>query len=459
MIVSTRCGILGKMEKKLEEVVKRARKDRVSFIDLQFSDFLGNIKSSTIPAYQLEKALSRGIWFDGSSVEGFARIHESDMYLLPDPITYSPVPFRSEDNNSIIARLICDVYTPEHQPFEGDPRCVLKKQIKKATQMGYTYKVGPEMEFFLFPKDPNGKIKRASRGNGYYFSLIMDESYKIKKEVMETLEKMGIVAETSTHEVADNQHEIDFLFDEVLRVADSAITLKLAVKSIAAKYGFYASFMPKPIYGINGSGMHTHQSLWKDKKNAFYDKNDQYQLSKSAYQFLAGQLNHISQICALVAPTVNSYKRLALGYEAPVYVCWARRNRSALIRIPECSKGIEEKATRLELRCPDPSANPYLAFAAMLAAGIDGIKRNLKPPPSVEEDVYEFDDAKLAKFYIKKLPGSLGEALRLMEKSQLAKEILGEYTFKRYLQTKWQEYDKFRTWVTDWEINRYLESV
>ena len=447
------------MDKVVREVTKRAKKDRVSFIDLQFTDFLGNVKSSTIPISQLEKALREGIWFDGSSVEGFARIHESDMYLVPDPATYAILLARSEENGSVIARLICDVYTPEHKPFEGDPRFILKRVIKKAAQMGYTYKVGPEIEFFLFPKGVNEEIIRVSRGNGYYFSLIMDESYKIKKEVMEALEKMGIVAETSTHEVADNQHEIDFRFDEALKVADSAITLKLTVKAIAAKHGFYATFMPKPIFGINGSGMHTHQSLWRNGKNVFYDKNDKYRLSKTAYQFLAGQLAFISEICAVIAPTVNSYKRLTPGYEAPVYICWARKNRSALVRIPECSKGGQELGIRLELRCPDPSVNPYLAFATMLAAGINGIKRNLKPPPPVEEDVYEFDDAKLAKFYIKKLPGSLDEALRLMEKGKLTKEVLGEYTFRRYLETKWQEWDKFRIWVTDWEINRYLESL
>lgn len=400
--------------------------------------------------------MSQGIWFDGSSVEGFARIHESDMYLVPDPATYAILPFRSEENGNV-ARLICDVYTPKHEPFEGDPRFILKRISKKAAQMGHSYKVGPEIEFFLFPKGENGEIIRVSRGNGYYFSLIMDESYKIKKEVMEVLEKMGIVVETSTHEVADNQHEIDFRFDEALKVADSAITLKLTVKALAAKYGFYATFMPKPIFSINGSGMHTHQSLWKNGKNAFYDKNDKYRLSKTAYQFLAGQLAHICEICAIVAPTVNSYKRLTPGYEAPVYVCWARKNRSALIRIPECSKGVEEQQTRLELRCPDPSANPYLAFAVMLAAGLAGIERKLTPPAPVEEDVYEFDDAKLSKFYIKKLPGSLDEALRLMEKGKLTKEVLGEYTLKRYFETKWQEWDKFRTWVTDWEVNRYLE--
>lgn len=442
----------------IKQVLKKAKKDGVTFVDLLFSDFLGNPKSVTIPIAQLEKATTKGVWFDGSSVEGFARIHESDMYLVADPSTYALAPFRNEGNGNI-ARLICDVYTPEHQPFEGDPRYILKKVLLEAQKMGYVYKVGPELEFFLFPKDKEGKINSISKGNGFYFSLILDESYRIKKEIMEVLQVMGILAESSTHEVADNQHEIDFVYNDALRVADNAITLKLVVKAIAAKHGFHATFMPKPIVGINGSGMHTHQSLWNKDANTFYDKKDRYHLSKVAYQFLAGQLRFIKEIIAIVAPTVNSYKRLTPGYEAPVYICWARRNRSALIRIPESSKGVEKESARLELRCPDPSCNPYLAFAVMLKSGLKGIRKNLKPPAPVEEDVYEFNDTKLAKFYIEKLPGSLEEALNLMEKGTIAKDVFGEYTFNRYLETKRIEWDKFRIWVTDWELARYLENL
>lgn len=442
-----------------KQVLKRAKKDNVTFLDLQFTDFLGNIKVVTVPVTQLEKAIAKGVWFDGSSVEGFARIHESDMYLVADPLTYALIPFRSEGENGNVARLICDVYTPEHKPFEGDPRYILKKVASEAQKRGYVYKVGPELEFFLFPQDKDGKILRVSKGNGYYFSLILDESYRIKREIMEVLDRMGISVESSTHEVADNQHEIDFVYRDALTVADNAITLKLVVKAVAAKHGFYASFMPKPLFGVNGSGMHTHQSLWKNDKNAFYNRRDKYRLSKTAYHFLAGQLKFIKEIVAIIAPTVNSYKRLTPGYEAPVYICWARRNRSALIRIPECSKGAEEEGARLELRCPDPSSNPYLAFAVMLKSGLEGIKKNLKPPNPVEEDVYEFDDAKLAQFYIEKLPGSLEEALNLMEEGTLVKEIFGKYTFKRYVETKRIEWDRFRTWVTDWEIARYLENL
>lgn len=434
------------------------KKDKVAFVDLQFSDFLGNIKNSTIPVYNLEDALTHGVWIDGSSIEGFARIHESDMYLMPDPSTYALLPWRNHaEAGGRVARLICDVYKPNHQPFEGDPRNILKRALGEAKAMGYEYYTGPECEFFLFPKDEHGNIMRQSKGNGYYFNLMMDESYLIKREIMEAIHQMGIVSETSTYEVANNQHELDIRYDRALKTADNTMTLKMATKFIAFKHGFYATFMPKPFYGVNGSGMHTHQSLWKGGKNAMYDGRDKYRLSKVAYQFMAGQLKYAREIAGVFAPTVNSYKRLTPGFEAPVYACWAHINRSALIRIPQVSKGYEEKATRVEIRCPDPASNPYLTFAVLLRAGLEGIKKDMKASDPVEENLFHFDDAKLAKYYIKKLPASLYEAIVEMEEGKIVKEAFGEYTFGRYIEAKRAEWDEFRISVTDWEIDRYLE--
>jgi len=443
----------------IKEILNLAKKNKVKFIDLQFSDFLGNIKSSTIPIYNLEEALIRGIWIDGSSIEGFARIHESDMYLLPDPSTYALLPWRNNVELGRVARLICDVYKPNHEPFEGDPRQILKKVLSETKDLGFSYYTGPECEFFLFPKNADGKILHESKGNGFYFDLIMDQPYLIKREIMETLEEMGIRTETSTHEVADNQHEIDIRYDTALRTADNTITLKMAAKFIAFKHNFHATFMPKPFFGINGSGMHTHQSLWKNGKNVFYDKKDKYGLAKVAYQFLAGQLKYAREMAGIFAPLVNSYKRLTPGYEAPVYACWARINRSALIRVPQVSKGLEEKATRLEIRSPDPSSNPYLTFAVLLKAGLEGIKMNLKAPEPVEENLFEFDDTKLAKYYITKLPASLKEAIDEIESGRIVRETFGEYTWKKYLEAKKEEWDKFRISITDWEIQRYLSTI
>jgi glutamine synthetase len=443
----------------IEEVLVKAKKDRVAFIDLQFNDFLGNIKSSTIPVYNLKDAMTKGVWIDGSSIEGFARIHESDMFLMPDPVTWALLPWRNNVETGRVARLICDVYTPDHKPFEGDPRNILKRAIVEAKALGYEYFTGPECEFFLFPKDEKGEIKRETRGNGFYFTLVMDESYTIKRYIMEALDSMGIMSETSTHEVADNQHEIDIRYDEALKTADNTITLKMATQFLAHKYGYHATFMPKPFYGVNGSGMHTHQSLWKNGKNIFYDKTDKYGLSRVAYQFMAGQLAYAREMAGVFAPTVNSYKRLTPGFEAPAYVCWARINRSALIRVPQVSKGLEDKATRFEIRCPDPAASPYLLFATLLKAGLEGIKKNMKAPDPVEENLFEFDDAKLSKHYITKLPGSLDEAMAEIKKGKLVRETFGEYTFLRYIEAKTEEWDSFRRWVTDWELTRYFTTI
>jgi len=443
----------------VREMLARVKKDKVAFVDLQFNDFLGNIKSSTIPAYNLEDALNRGVWIDGSSIEGFARIQESDMYLMLDQATYALLPWRNDVETGRVARFICDVYTPNHEPFEGDPRNILKRVLAEAKAMGFEYFTGPECEFFLLPKDESGNIRRESRGNGYYFTLIMDETYGLKRKIMEGLDAMGIVSETSTHEVADNQHEIDIRYDRALKTADNTSTLKMAARFIAFQHGYHATFMPKPFYGMNGSGMHTHQSLWKGGKNVFYGARDAYGLTEVAYQFLAGQLKYAREIAGVFAPTINSYKRLTPGFEAPAYTSWARLNRSALIRVPKVSKGTEDKATRLEIRCPDPSSSPYLTFAVLLKAGLEGIKQKMKPPKSVEENVFEFNDEDLTKHSVGKLPGSLGEALGEIEHGSIVKKTFGEYTWRRYLEAKHEEWDSFRRWVTDWEISRYLSDI
>lgn len=439
------------------KVLGRSRKEGVKFVNLQFTDITGNVKSVTIPVDSLPEALEKGIWFDGSSIEGFARIHESDMFLKPDATTYAVIPWH--DGEERTARLICDVYMPDGKPFEGDPRFVLKKVMNEAREMGLVYNTGPELEFFLFKKE-NSEIKPLPHDKGGYFDLSMDLAFEVRKDMVLALEKMGIEAEASHHEVAYAQHEIDFRYSDALRTADNAITFKFTLKAIAQKHGLHATFMPKPIFGINGSGMHVHQSLFdiKTGKNLFYDPKDRYRLSKLAYNFIAGQLAHVKGMSAILAPTVNSYKRLVPGYEAPVYICWAQINRSALIRIPMFSKG-REQSVRCELRCPDPSCNPYLAFAVMLKAGLDGIKRKLKPPKPVEEDVYSFGNGRLEELKIDVLPHSLWEAIKELKGDRLVQEALGQKLFERYVEAKTEEWDDFRINVTDWEIKRYLETT
>ena len=441
-----------------KDVMALAKKDNVRLVELQFSDFNGRVKSVSITAEQLPETFDHGTWFDGSSVEGFARIFESDMVLLPDPESYALMPGWSRENGTV-ARLICDIGLPDGSMFGGDPRTILKNVVKEAEDMGYIYNVGPELEFFLFKRNDDGEIEVESRGNGDYFVLSMDDTYEIKKRIIDALKVQGIYTEMSHYEVANNQHEIDFRYGEAVMTADRAMTFKYTVKKIAADHGYYASFMPKPMHGVNGSGMHCHQSLFtKAGKNAFVDKKDPYGLSDVAYGFIAGQLKYVREFCGVIAPTVNSYKRLTPGFEAPAYVCWARRNRSALIRIPLISPG-REVATRAELRCPDPSSNAYLTFAVMLKAGLTGIKKKLKPAKPVEEDVFEFDDAQLAKHYIDKLPSSLAEATQLMEAGTIVRETFGPQTFERYIASKKAEWDEFRMHVTEWELDRYLEVV
>ncbi|MDD5112113.1 MAG: type I glutamate--ammonia ligase [Candidatus Altiarchaeota archaeon] len=439
---------------KIMNVLNKAEEDGVKFVNLMFTDIMGGIKSVTITVEHLESSLTDGTWFDGSSIEGFARIHESDMILKPDPDTYAVLPWRPTEKAE--ARFIADVLTPEGTPFEGDPRYILKRAIAEAEKMGYGFYTGPELEFFLF-KPENGKIVPVPHDVGGYFDYsARDLASDVRRDITIALEALGMRVEMSHHEVAAGQHEIDVRYSDALRSADNSITLKHTVKEIATLHGLYATFMPKPIYGINGSGMHTHQSLFKGNKNAFYDGSDKYHLSDLAYSYIAGILEHVREMSAVLAPTVNSYKRLVPGYEAPVYICWGQRNRSALVRVPRYSPG-RDSAVRCEVRCPDPACNPYMAFATMLHAGLDGVRRKLKPPAPVEEDVYEFDDRKLKEKYIKTLPASLGEALEEMRKSEFVKKSLGDHTYGKFLEAKKQEYDEYRIAVTDWEIKRYLE--
>jgi glutamine synthetase len=404
----------------------------------------------------LEEALANGVGFDGSSIEGFVRIHESDMIAMPDPSTFRIIPWRPTERRE--ARIICDIHRPGGQPFEGDPRHILKQVLKEAADLGFTYNTGPELEFFLFKTEDGYRVRKETHDTGGYFDYSpLDMASDIRREATFSLQAMGLDVEMCHHEVAPGQHEIDFKFSDALTTADNVITYKNTLKAIALNHGLYATFMPKPIFGENGSGMHVHQSLFHTAtgRNAFFDSDDQYKLSDVAYHFIGGQLQHARSMSAVLAPTVNSYKRLVVGFEAPVYICWGRRNRSALIRVPEYFPGME-RATRAELRCPDPSCNPYLAFAVMLKAGLDGIKNQVQPPDPVEEDVYDFDDRQLAEFYIQTLPSSLEDALREFEASPLMTETLGDYTYNVYLNAKKREWDDYRLDVSQWELNRYL---
>ncbi len=436
------------------KVLEKAKKDKVIFINLQFTDMLGCLKEVTAPVQSLPDIMKYGAWFDGSSVEGFARIHESDLYLKPDPNTYAVIPWLSSSDRNT-ARLICDIYRPDGSPFEGDPRFILKKTLKMAGDMGFEYNVGPELEFFLFR---NGHEKLLPMDSNGYFDLATDESHTIMMEITAALETFGIDVETCHHEVAHGQYEVDFRYGDALITADRLLTLRVTVKAIARKHGLRVSFMPKPIMGIAGSGMHVHQSLFniRTKKNAFYDLKDKYKLSKTAYNFIAGQLNHIKGMTAVLCPTVNSYKRLVTGFEAPVYISWARTNRSSLIRVPHWFED-KPNSARIELRCPDPACNPYLAFAVMLAAGIDGIKKKLKLSEPIEEDLYKFDEEKLASKRIDTLPSSLHEAIYELKNNKLMQNILGEHLFKRYINIKTKEWNEFKMQVTEWERERYLD--
>lgn len=437
-----------------QKILGQARKDEVKLVSLQLTDLLGVIKEIIIPVEQLEEAVTNGVWFDGSSIEGFARIQESDLFLKPDLTTYSVVPWLMENGKT--ARLTCDIYGVDGRPFPGDPRFVLKKMIDEASRMGFRYFVGPELEFYLFRSED--VAKNSPIDSSGYFDLSSHEGYGIMQEIIAALKSFGIDIEASHHEVGQGQYEIDFHYGHCLEIADKVLTLKYTVKKIAQMHNLRATFMPKPIMGFAGSGMHTHQSLSdiKTAENLFYDKNDRYQLSNIAYNFIAGQMAHIKAMSAILSPTVNSYKRLVSGFEAPVYITWASMNRSALIRTPKWFSQKPESA-RIELRCPDPTCNPYLAFAVMLKTGLDGIKNNLLPPEPVEVNVYQFDDEFLMNKKIDVLPTSLWEALNELKNSKLIQEVLGDHLFEKYVNIKTNEWDEFKTQVTSWEIDKYLE--
>ncbi len=434
-----------------EYVLKTAKERDVKFIRLWFTDILGMLKSFAITVEELEGALEQGMGFDGSSIEGFARIDESDMLALPDPETFQLLPWRPKEHHAV-ARMFCDVLKPGGEPFEGDPRYVLKRNLKRAAEMGYTFYVGPELEYFYF-RDSNG-TEMLDHG-GYFDMTTLDAAMDLRRETVLTLEEMGIGVEYSHHEVAGSQHEIDMRYTDALTMADNVMTYRLVVKQIAMKYGVYATFMPKPVFGVNGSGMHVHQSLFKDGRNAFFDAKDPYHLSQAARSYIAGLLNHGPEITAVTNQWVNSYKRLVPGYEAPVYLTWARRNRSDLIRVPEYQPG-KENATRVEFRSPDPACNPYLAFSVMLAAGLHGIERGYEAPEPVEENVYEMGEDDRVKRGIGTLPGSLWEAIELVEVSEIVRKALGDHLFQAFIKNKKIEWDQYRAQVTDYELKRYL---
>ncbi len=440
---------MGKYTK--NDILSMVKEDGVEFIRMQFTDIFGQLKNVAITASQIEKALNNQVMLDGSSIEGFVRIEESDQYLYPDLDSYTVLPWRPQFGK--VARLICDVYNIDGTPFIGDPRYVLKRVMKKATDMGYVLNVGPELEFFLFQTDEKGNpITKTDDEAGYFDLGPLDRGEGTRREICLALEDLGFEIEASHHEVSAGQHEIDFKYADALKAADNIMTFKLAVKTIAQKNGQHATFMPKPIYGICGSGMHVNMSLFRDGKNVFNDENGRKGLSKEALSFIAGLLVHVRGMCAVTNPLVNSYKRLVPGYEAPCYVAWSASNRSTLIRIP-ATRG---QGTRVELRNPDPSCNPYLAFAVCLAAGLDGIEKGLTPPPEVTENIYKMSAAAREKQGIISLPSSLEEALIELRKDELVKKTLGTHVLTQYLNGKEAEWEDYRKRVSEWELEKYF---
>jgi glutamine synthetase len=434
-----------------EDIMDMVEKQDVRFIRLQFTDIFGILKNVAITPGQLAKALDNDCMFDGSSIEGFARIEESDMYLRPDLNTFVVFPWRPQQGR--VARLICDVYTPEGRPFEGDPRYILRKTIDRARKLGFEFQVGPECEFFLFHQDEIGNATNVSHDQGGYFDLEpIGQGEDVRREIVFALEDMGFEIEASHHEVAPGQHEIDFRFDEGLATADNIMTFKLAVKSIAKRYGMHATFMPKPVFGINGSGMHTNMSLSRNGENVFADPDQPDGLSRIAKHFIAGLLAHAKGICAVTNPLVNSYKRLVPGYEAPCYIAWSAKNRSPLIRIP-AARG---KSTRIELRSPDPSCNPYLELALCLAAGLDGIERELLPCDPTDVNIYQMSGSERVACGIEQLPENLSQAVDEMLLDEMVRRVLGDHVMERYTTAKRQEWDDYRITVSKWELDRYL---
>jgi glutamine synthetase len=438
-------------DSKREQVLKIVKDKDVKFIRLWFTDILGQVKSFAITDSELEGALKNGMGFDGSSITGYQSIEESDMVALPDSNTFQILPWRPKEK--AVARMICDILTPERQPYEGDPRYVLKRALARMKKMGLDhYYLGPELEYFYFKNDQLPEI--LDKG-GYFDLTTLDAASDLRRDTIFALEAMGIPVEYSHHEVGPSQHEIDMRYTDALDMADHVITYRIVVKEIAQKYGMYATFMPKPLFGENGSGMHTHQSLFEGDKNAFFSKKDKYHLSDVAKKFIAGQLKHAKEISALFAQWINSYKRLVPGYEAPVYIAWSRRNRSALIRVPEYHPG-KEKATRAEFRPPDPACNPYLTFAVMLQAGLEGIEKEYKLPEPIEKNLYHLSSEERKGLGIESLPDSLGEAVLITEQSQLVKKALGEHVFSRFIELKKNEWEDYRIQLTKYELDKFL---
>ncbi|MFC1516143.1 glutamine synthetase family protein [Thermodesulfobacteriota bacterium] len=432
-----------------EDVLKIVKEKDVSFIQFWFTDVLGVLKTFAITPSELEMGMTEGMGFDGSSIEGFARIEESDMVALPDPTTFRLLPWRVERP---VARMFCDIVNPDHTPYEGDPRYVLKRLLKQIGEKGYTYYVGPELEYFYFK---NNKEPEVMDTGGYFDSRPLDMASDLRRDTIFALQGMGIDVEYSHHEVAPSQHEIDLRYDEALSMSDKTMTYRIIVKEIARQHGCYATFMPKPIFGENGSGMHVHQSLFQGNSNLFFDGKDPYHLSKIAKGYIAGIMKHAREITAVTNQWVNSYKRLVPGYEAPVYISWARRNRSAMIRVPMYKPG-KETATRIEFRAPDPACNPYLAFAVMLAAGLKGVQDEYELPDPIEDDIYEMSEKEKKDRGIVTLPGNLYEAILEIEQSQLVKDALGEHIFNKFVENKKIEWDMYRTHVSRYEIEKYL---
>lgn len=437
-------------EEAKQYVIKTAKERDVKFIRLWFTDILGVLKNFALPVEQLETALNDGVGFDGSSIQGFARIDESDMIAIPDPDTFQLLPWRPQEHASV-ARMFCDIVKPDREPLELDPRYVLKKNLKRAADMGYIYYVGPELEFFYFKNNEGTEFL----DKGGYFDIMPDAATDLRRETVITLEKMGIAIDKSHHEVANSQHEIDMQYSDALTMADNVMTYRLVVKQVAEKNGVYATFMPKPVFGINGSGMHVHQSLFRGDRNAFFDKTGKYNLSKLALSFVAGLLKYAPEFTAITSQWVNSYKRLVPGYEAPVYLSWAQRNRSDLIRVPQYEIG-KENATRFEIRSPDPACNPYLCFSVLLTAGLQGIEEGLEAPEPVEENVYHMSESERKRRGIGMLPGSLGEAIELAENSKVVRKALGDAVLDAFIKNKRKEWDDYRIQVTDYETKRYL---
>ncbi len=434
-----------------EDVLKLVKEKDVKFIRFWFTDLLGQVKSFSVTESEFKGGLENGMGFDGSSITGYQDIEESDMIAMPDPSTFQILPWRPKEK--AVARVICDILNPDKTPYEGDPRYVLKRALKRAKKMGYDhFYIGPELEFFYFKSDTGTEV--LDKG-GYFDLTSLDVASDLRRETVLALEEMGIHVEYSHHEVAPSQHEVDMRYTDALKMADDVITYKVVVKEIANKFGVYATFMPKPIFGENGSGMHTHQSLFKGNKNTFHDAKSKDFLSETAHRYIAGLLKHSREICSIFAQTTNSYKRLVPGYEAPVYIAWSRRNRSALIRVPLYHPG-QEKATRCEFRASDPVCNPYLTFAAMLQAGLDGIEKKYKVPAPMEKNLYHLTDDERKEKGIETLPESLGHAISITEDSELVKKTLGKHIFKRFMELKKKEWDEYRIQVSQYELDKYL---